>query len=73
MAIIASMYLVKRRASFKALSEVQNILNSALFNGAAVEVTAFDAEFCLKPQTENAKHRKLELKAVPKAVPLSSG
>lgn len=27
---------------------VQNILNSALFNGAAVEVTAFDADFCLK-------------------------
>ncbi|CAK8998483.1 unnamed protein product [Durusdinium trenchii] len=30
------------------LSEVQNILNSALFNGAAVEVTAFDAKFCLQ-------------------------
>jgi len=27
---------------------VQNILNSALFNGAAIEVTAFDAAFCLK-------------------------
>lgn len=27
---------------------VQNILNSALFNGAAVEVTAFDAKFCLQ-------------------------
>eukprot|EP00434_Breviolum_minutum_P019867 symbB.v1.2.017530.t2/scaffold1371.1/size209032/2 len=28
-----------------------NILNSALFNGAAVEVTVFDAEFCLKRLT----------------------
>ncbi|CAE7713254.1 Acsf3 [Symbiodinium sp. CCMP2592] len=27
---------------------VQNILNTALFNGAAVELTAFDAAFCLK-------------------------
>lgn len=32
--------------------QVQNILNSALFNGAAVEVTVFDAEFCLKSQTK---------------------
>lgn len=28
---------------------VQNILNTALFNGAAVELTVFDADFCLKP------------------------
>lgn len=30
---------------------VQNILNTALFNGAAVEFTAFDAGFCLKRLT----------------------
>ena len=34
------------------LAQVQNILNSALFNGAAVEVTAFDADFCLKSWTK---------------------
>jgi len=27
---------------------VQNILNTALFNGAAVELTPFDADFCMK-------------------------
>ncbi|CAE7486796.1 ACSF3 [Symbiodinium natans] len=30
---------------------VQNILNTALFNGAGVELTAFDAAFCLKRLT----------------------
>ena len=38
--------------TFETWAQVQNILNSALFNGAAVEVTAFDAEFCLRSWTK---------------------